>query len=103
MVIAEKCKTLTATDFASRMLQKAEKNCSGCKNITFRQGNILSLDFPDETFDKVVAGKMKFHFFQYYYPEVESVYPLKKYGFNIKSQLLKLLVIFPAAWICTLF
>ena len=50
---------------------------------------------------------MKFHFFQYYYPEVGSVYPLKKYGFNIKSQLLKLLVIFPAvsalaAWICTL-
>ncbi|MBQ9663446.1 MAG: hypothetical protein IJV40_09890 [Oscillospiraceae bacterium] len=51
---------------------------------------------------------MKFRFFQYYYPEVESVYPLKKYGYNIKSQLLKLLVIFPAAsalaaWICTLF
>jgi hypothetical protein len=51
---------------------------------------------------------MKFHFFQYYFPEVGSVYPLKKYGFNIKSQLLKLLVIFPAAsalaaWICTLF
>lgn len=50
---------------------------------------------------------MKFHFFQYYFPEVGSVYPLKKYGFNIKSQLLKLLVIFPAAsalaaWICTL-
>ena len=50
---------------------------------------------------------MKFHFFQYYFPEVGSVYPLKKYGYNIKSQLLKLLVIFPvvsaiAAWICTL-
>ena len=50
---------------------------------------------------------MKFHFFQYYYPEVGGVYPLKKYGFNIRSQLLKLLVIFPAAsalaaWICTL-
>ena len=50
---------------------------------------------------------MKFRFFQYYYPEVQSVYPLKKYGFNIKSQLLKLLVLFPAAsalaaWICTL-
>ena len=50
---------------------------------------------------------MKFRFFHYYYPEVESVYPLKKYGFNIKSQLLKLLVIFPAAsalaaWLCTL-
>ncbi len=50
---------------------------------------------------------MKFHFFQYYFPEVGSVYPLKKYGYNIKSQLLKLLVIFPAssalaAWVCTL-
>ena len=45
---------------------------------------------------------------EFFYPEVEGVYPLKKYGFNIKSQLLKLLVIFPAvsalaAWICTLF
>ena len=51
---------------------------------------------------------MKFRFFQYYYPEVGKVYPLKKYGYNIKSQLLKLLVIFPAAsaiaaWICSLF
>ena len=51
---------------------------------------------------------MKFRFFQHYYPEVGSVYPLKKYGYNLKSQLLKLLVIFPAAsalaaWICSLF
>ena len=51
---------------------------------------------------------MKFRFFQHYYPEVGSVYPMKKYGYNLKSQLLKLLVIFPAAsalaaWICSLF
>jgi len=51
---------------------------------------------------------MKFKFFQHYYPEVERVYEGRKYGFNIKSQLLKLLVIFPAAsalaaYICTLF
>ena len=50
----------------------------------------------------------RFHFFQHYYPEVESVYNGRKYGYNIKSQLLKLLVIFPAAsalaaWICTMF
>lgn len=50
----------------------------------------------------------KFHFFQYYYPEVERVYTGRKYGFNIRSQLLKLFVIFPAvsalaAWICSLF
>ena len=51
---------------------------------------------------------MKFKFFQFYFPEVDSVYSDRKYGYNIKSQLLKLLVIFPAAsalaaWICTLF
>ncbi len=50
----------------------------------------------------------RFRFFQHYYPEVEAVYAGRKYGFNIKSQLLKLIVIFPAAsalaaWICTLF
>ena len=50
---------------------------------------------------------MKFHFFQYYYPETQNALAGRKYGFNIKSQLLKLLVIFPAvsaiaAWICTL-
>ena len=50
----------------------------------------------------------KFRFFQYYFPEVESVYNGRKYGYNIKSQLLKLFVIFPAAsalaaWICSLF
>ena len=51
---------------------------------------------------------MKFHFFQHYYPETQSALSGRKYGFNIKSQLLKLLVIFPAAsaiaaWICSLF
>lgn len=51
---------------------------------------------------------MKFKFFQHYYPETERVYADRKYGFNIKSQLLKLLIIFPAAsalaaWICSLF
>ena len=50
---------------------------------------------------------MKFKFFQFYFPEVDSVYSNRKYGYNIKSQLLKLLVIFPAAsalaaWICSL-
>ena len=51
---------------------------------------------------------MKFGFFQHYFPEVESVYADRKYGYNIKSQLLKLLIIFPAAsaaaaWICSMF
>ncbi|MBR7037830.1 MAG: hypothetical protein IKI21_01075 [Oscillospiraceae bacterium] len=46
-------------------------------------------------------------FFQHFYPETAPVYNGRRYGYNIKSQLLKLLVIFPAAsalaaWICTL-
>ena len=50
----------------------------------------------------------RFRFFQHYFPEVNSVYNGRKYGYNLRSQLLKLLVIFPAAsalaaWICTLF
>jgi len=50
----------------------------------------------------------KFRSFQHFYPEVESVFDGRKYGFNLKSQLLKLLVIFPAAsalaaWVCTMF
>ena len=49
---------------------------------------------------------MKSRFFQHYYPEIEGVMENRKYGFNIKSQLLKLFVIFPAAsafaaWICS--
>ena len=51
---------------------------------------------------------MKYKFFQFYFPEVESVYTGRKYGYNIKSQLIKLLIVFPAAsalaaWICALF
>lgn len=49
---------------------------------------------------------MRYHFFQFYFPELETVYSGRKYGFNIKSQLIKLLVVFPAAsaiatWICS--
>ena len=40
---------------------------------------------------------MKYHFFQFYFPETEKVYTGRKYGYNIVSQLIKLLVIFPAA------
>ncbi len=50
---------------------------------------------------------LKSHFFQYYYPEGKTAMEGRKYGFNIKSQLLKLFIIFPAAsalaaWICSL-
>lgn len=57
-VIAPRCKTLTATDFAPKMLKKAEKNCAAFSNVTFRRADILSLDFPDNAFDRVVAGNV---------------------------------------------
>ncbi len=47
-------------------------------------------------------------FFRHFYPEAEPALSGRRYGFNIGSQLVKLLVLFPAgsalaAWICTLF
>ena len=50
----------------------------------------------------------RFHFFQHCFPETAPALEGRKYGFNIKSQLVKLLVIFPAvsalaAWVCTRF
>ena len=50
----------------------------------------------------------RFHFFQHYFPETAPALRNRRYGFNLKSQLLKLLVVFPAAsaiaaWICTQF
>ena len=43
----------------------------------------------------------RFHFFQHYYPEAAQVMEGRKYGFNIKSQLLKLLAVFPAVFTAT--
>lgn len=57
-VIASKCGTLTATDFSEKMLKHAEKNCSAFHNVTFRYADITALDFPDTSFDKVVAGNV---------------------------------------------
>jgi ubiquinone/menaquinone biosynthesis C-methylase UbiE len=57
-VIARRCKALTATDFAPKMLKRAEKNCAAHGNITFRQADITALAEPDGAFDKVVAGNV---------------------------------------------
>ena len=57
-VIAENCKSLTATDFAPKMLARAKKNCARFHNITFEEADITALDYADESFDKVVAGNV---------------------------------------------
>ena len=57
-IIAGRCKALTATDYAPKMLKRAEKNCRAYGNITFRQADISALEAPDGAFDKVVAGNV---------------------------------------------
>ena len=57
-VIAQKCSRVTATDFAPKMLAKARKNCAAFGNIAFEQADITALDYPDDSFDAVVAGNV---------------------------------------------
>ena len=57
-VIAERCRALTATDFAPKMLARAKKNCAAFDNITFEPADITSLGYPDGSFDAVVAGNV---------------------------------------------
>lgn len=57
-VIAPRCKSLVATDFSANMIKKAKKNCREFSNITFKQGNILSIEDNDETFDVVMAANV---------------------------------------------
>ena len=57
-VIAERCRSLVATDLSERMLQVARRKLGSRPNLTFRQGDILHIDFPDESFDAVVAANV---------------------------------------------
>ena len=57
-VIAQRCARLTATDFAPRMLARARKNCAAFGNVTFENADITALDYPDGSFDAVVAGNV---------------------------------------------
>ena len=57
-VIAKKCKSLVATDCSVKMLQKASKKHRAYSNIEFREGNILAIEYPNETFDIVVAANV---------------------------------------------
>lgn len=57
-VIAKKCKSLVATDFSVNMLKKAKKKYREYSNIEFKEGNILQIEYPDESFDVVVAANV---------------------------------------------
>ena len=57
-VIAKKCKSLVATDFSLKMLKRASKKLKGYTNIEFKEGNILQIEYPNESFDVVVAANV---------------------------------------------
>ena len=56
--IATKCRSLIATDFSQGMLAKSRKRCKKIKNIRVEKANILQLEYPNESFDKVVAANV---------------------------------------------
>ena len=56
--IAEKCRRVTATDFAPGMLKQAARKCRKLSNVSFRKADITSIKCKDDRFDKVVAGNV---------------------------------------------
>jgi ubiquinone/menaquinone biosynthesis C-methylase UbiE len=56
--IARRCKSLTATDFADKMLRQAQNKCKDLPNIRFELADITRLNYKDECFDKVVAANV---------------------------------------------
>ena len=56
--IANKCKKLVATDFATGMLKRAAKKCGKYDNVSFKRADITNIKCSDERFDKVVAGNV---------------------------------------------
>ena len=56
--IARRCKQLTATDFADKMLRQAQNKCKDLPNIRFELADITRLNYNDECFDKVVAANV---------------------------------------------
>ena len=56
--IAKRCKSLTATDFADKMLCQAQNKCKDLPNILFELADITRLNYDDESFDKVVAANV---------------------------------------------
>ena len=56
--IADKCKHLTATDYAEGMLKQAKKKLTSKTNVTFAQVDMMHLPYENQSFDAVVAGNV---------------------------------------------
>lgn len=56
--IAEKCRRLIATDYASGMLKQAKRKCRKFRNVSFKRVDITNIKCRNDRFDKVVAGNV---------------------------------------------
>ena len=56
--IAEKCRRLIATDYATGMLKQAARKCRKFSNVSFKRADITSIKCRSNRFDKVVAGNV---------------------------------------------
>lgn len=56
--IAPVCKHLTATDFSEGMLRQTARKVRQYKNVEIRKTDMTELDYPDASFDAVVAGNV---------------------------------------------
>ena len=56
--IAEKCRRLIATDYASGMLKQAKRKCRKFRNVSFKRVDITSIKCRNDRCDKVVAGNV---------------------------------------------
>lgn len=56
--IADKCRQLTATDYAEGMLKRAARKCRKYNNVSFRKEDITNIQCEDGVYDKVVAGNV---------------------------------------------
>lgn len=56
--VSPKIKSIIATDFSSGMLKKAKSKCKNFSNVEIKFGNIMQLEYKDNSFDKVIAGNV---------------------------------------------
>ena len=77
--IALRCKELIATDFSDGMLKKTKKNCQHMNNVKIIKADIMSLNFKDGEFDKVVAGNV-IHLLDYPYEALTELIRVCKNG-----------------------
>ena len=56
--VAPKCKSIVATDFSRKMLERAAQKCSQYGNTRFEFADIMHLDYADGQFDKVIAANV---------------------------------------------